>query len=126
MDPELPVVPDPEVLRHFWQLQRSRAHLAEAETYFGPTSLGAVQPPAWAWGATRSEADEFAARFLADRSAWLVTPAEEYPAGEEPAVGTISILCDGGGAPVALVSVEAVEVTEGLVREHLVVVKARA
>ena len=128
MDQELPVVPDPEVLRHFWNVQRSRAHLAEAESYFGPTTLGAVQPPAWTYGSTRSEADAFAARVVADGGAHVITPSAEYPVGEEPHVGTFSILCDGVGRPVALLSVEQVVVDEapgGDVREYFTVVKAR-
>ena len=41
---------DHEELRVFWDLARFHAKLNAAPTYFGPTTLESVPPPAWAYG----------------------------------------------------------------------------
>lgn len=114
-------VPDPEVLRDFWTVQRSRAHLSEMESYLGASVLGAIVPPAWAWGNTRAEADAFVEEVLGLGDFVLRTPLSEFGDEELPAQGTASILCDGAGTPIALVSIVAVSVVESdepLVEEH--------
>lgn len=114
-------VPDPEVLRDFWTVQRSRAHLSEMEAYLGSSVLGAIVPPAWSWGSTRDEADAFVEEVLGLGNFVLRTPLAEYGDEALPTQGTASILCDGSGVPVALVSIVKVTVVEGdepLVEEH--------
>lgn len=120
-------VPDPEVLRDFWTVQRSRAHLSDMEAYLGASVLGAIVPPAWAWGETRAEADAFVEEVLALGEFVLRTPLAELGDEPLPSKGTASILCNGAGLPVALVSVVAVEVVEDdepCVQEHHRVVTA--
>ncbi|MBC2934989.1 hypothetical protein [Nocardioides sp. zg-1228] len=95
---------DHEELRVFWDLARFHAKLNAAPTYFGPTALESVPPPAWAYGETAGESDAFVAQVLADEKGATTAPAEEY-AGELPEVGVLSILCDGSGKPRALVQV---------------------
>lgn len=101
---------DHEELRVFWELARFHAKLNAAPTYFGPTTLESVPPPAWAYGDVAEESDAFVARVLADERVETTATAEEY-AGELPEVGVLSILCDGSGVPRALVEVTDVTVS---------------
>lgn len=98
---------DHEELRVFWDLARFHAKLNAAPTYFGPTTLESVPPPAWAYGDTAGESDAFVAGVLADERGETTAATEDY-AGDLPTVGTLSILCDGSGVPRALVEVDGV------------------
>jgi uncharacterized protein YhfF len=98
---------DHEELRVFWELARYHAKLNAAPTYFGPTTLESVPPPAWAYGESVGESDAFVAQVLADEEGETTAAAEDY-AGELPEVGVLSILCDGSGVPRALVEVTGV------------------
>ena len=101
---------DHEELRVFWELARYHAKLNAAPTYFGPTTLESVPPPAWAYGDAAGESDAFVAQVLTDERG-ETTAAEADYAGELPEVGVLSILCDGSGVPRALVEVTDVSVT---------------
>ena len=101
---------DHEELRVFWDLARYHAKLNAAPTYFGPTTLESVPPPAWAYGDSAEESDAFLAQVLADEQGVTTAPTTDY-AGELPEVGVLSILCDGAGVPRALVEVTEVAVT---------------
>ena len=115
---------DHEELRVFWELARYHAKLNAAPTYFGPTTLESVPPPAWAYGESAGESDAFVARVLADEQGETTATAEEY-AGELPETGVLSILCDGSGVPRALVEVTDVTVTgEDVVESFKVVYQA--
>jgi uncharacterized protein YhfF len=95
---------DHEELRVFWELARYHAKLNAAPTYFGPTTLESVPPPAWAFGDSVEESDAFVAQVLADEQGRTTASAADY--GDElPEVGVLSILCDGSGVPRALVEV---------------------
>ena len=100
---------DHEELRVFWDLARYHAKLNAAPTYFGPTTLESVPPPAWAYGDSVEESDAFVTQVLADELGSTTAPEVDY-AGEFPATGTLSILCDGSGVPRALVEVSDVTV----------------
>lgn len=112
---------DHEELRVFWDLARFHAKLNAAPTYFGPTTLESVPPPAWAYGETAEESDAFVAQVLADEKG-STTAAEADYAGELPQSGVLSILCDGSGVPRALVEVTDVHVAGGEVVESFKVV----
>jgi len=112
---------DHEELRVFWELARYHAKLNAAPTYFGPTTLESVPPPAWAYGESAGESDAFVAGVLADEQGETTATAEEY-AGELPETGVLSILCDGSGVPRALVEVTGVTVTGADVVESFKVV----
>ena len=112
---------DHEELRVFWDLARFHAKLNAAPTYFGPTTLESVPPPAWAYGDSPEESDAFVARALADERGETSAPAADY-ADELPEVGVLSILCDGSGVPRALVEVSDVAVTDDQVVESFRVV----
>ncbi len=101
---------DHEELRVFWDLARYHAKLNAAPSYFGPTTLESVPPPAWAYGDSPGESDAFVTRVLADDEGATTAAAEDY-AGELPVVGVLSILCDGAGVPRALVEVSDVTVS---------------
>lgn len=112
---------DHEELRVFWELARYHAKLNAAPTYFGPTTLESVPPPAWAYGESAGESDTFVARVLADEQGETTATSEEY-AGDLPETGVLSILCDGSGVPRALVEVTGVTVTGDDVVESFKVV----
>ncbi len=95
---------DHEELRVFWDLARFHAKLNAAPTYFGPTTLESVPPPAWAYGDSAEESDGFVAQVLADDGGETTAALSDY-AGQLPEPGVLSILCDGAGRPRALVEV---------------------
>ena len=112
---------DHEELRVFWELARYHAKLNAAPTYFGPTTLESVPPPAWAYGDSGEESDAFVAQVLADEQGRMTAAAADY--GDElPEVGVLSILCDGSGVPRALVEVADVTVAGDEVVESFKVV----
>ena len=100
---------DHEELRVFWDLARFHAKLNAAPSYFGPTTLESVPPPAWSFGETPAQSDEFVAHALADELGETTAPVADY-AGDIPEAGVLSILCDGSGKPRALVEVTEVVV----------------
>lgn len=112
---------DHEELREFWDVARVHAKLNAAPSYFGPTTLESVPPPAWSYGDTAEESQDFAARVLADGRGTTTAAVADY-GGELPEVGVLSILCDGRGAPRALVEVTEVRVEGGEVAESFRVV----
>ena len=95
---------DHEELRVFWDLARYHAKLNAAPTYFGPTTLESVPPPAWAYGDSAEESDAYVATVLADERGSTTAAVGDY-AGDLPQEGVLSILCDGSGVPRALVEV---------------------
>lgn len=113
--------PDHPEVRAFWYLARVHAKLNAAPSYFGPTVLESVPPPAWSYGDTPAEAEEFVATALEGEGGRTTAPLSDY--GDElPEAGVLSILCDGEGRPRALVEVTAVDVTGDEVREQFRVV----
>lgn len=102
------VEPDHPELMAFWDLARFHARLNAAPSYFGPTTLESLPPPAWSFGDTVEEADTFAREVLAGDGGRTTSPRADY--GEElPEAGVLSILCDGAGRPVALLETSGVQ-----------------
>jgi uncharacterized protein YhfF len=112
---------DHEELRVFWELARFHAKLNAAPSYFGPTTLESVPPPAWAYGDSAQESDAFVEQVLADERGETTADAADY-LGDLPQVGVLSILCDGSGVPRALVEVSEVRTTGAEVVEAFRVV----
>jgi uncharacterized protein YhfF len=96
----------------FWELARFHARLNSAPTYFGPTTLEVVPPPAWAFGDSPEEADELLQLVLDGAKTATASAFWDYEAEGEtlPEVGSLSILLDGRGHPRALISTTDVEV----------------
>ena len=94
----------------FWELARFHAKLNSAPSYFGPTTLEVVPPPAFSFGAAPEQADELLALVLDGTKTATASALRDYEAEDEvlPVPGTMSILLDGSGHPRALV--EATEV----------------
>jgi uncharacterized protein YhfF len=113
--------PDHPEVRAFWDVARVHAKLNAASSYFGPTPLESVPPPAWSYGDNPAEADEFVAAALADEGGATTAPLADYD-GMLPEEGVMSILCDGQGRPRALIEVTAVDVAGDTVREQFRVV----
>ena len=78
----------------FWQLARFHANLNSAPTYFGPTTLEVVPPPAWAFGGSAEEADELLQLVLEGTKTATASALWDYEAEGEalPEVGSLSIL----------------------------------
>ena len=112
---------DHEELRVFWDLARFHAKLNAAPTYFGPTTLESVPPPAWAYGDSAEESDAYVATVLAEERGSTTAAVADY-AGDLPRAGVLSILCDGSGRPRALVEVSDVTVVGDEVTESFEVV----
>jgi uncharacterized protein YhfF len=112
---------DHEELRVFWDLARFHAKLNAAPTYFGPTTLESVPPPAWAYGDSAEESDAYVESVLAEERGSTSAAVADY-AGDLPQAGVLSILCDGSGRPRALVEVSDVTVTGDDVTESFEVV----
>jgi hypothetical protein len=112
---------DHEELRVFWDLARFHAKLNAAPTYFGPTTLESVPPPAWAYGDSRAESDAYVETVLAEERGSTSAAVADY-AGDLPRAGVLSILCDGSGRPRALVEVSDVTLTGDDVTESFEVV----
>jgi uncharacterized protein YhfF len=96
----------------FWELARFHARLNSAPTYFGPTTLEVVPPPAWAFGDSPAEADELLRLVLDGTKTATASALWDYEAEGEglPEVGSLSILLDGRGHPRALITTTDVEV----------------
>jgi uncharacterized protein YhfF len=96
----------------FWELARFHARLNSAPTYFGPTTLEVVPPPAWAFGDSTVEADELLRLVLDGTKTATASALWDYEAEGEalPEVGSLSILLDGRGHPRALITTTDVEV----------------
>ncbi|CAM3556751.1 hypothetical protein [Nocardioides marinus] len=112
--------PAEEAVRAFWDLARFHARLNVAPSYFGPTTLEVVPPPAWSFG-DQPEGERMLVEVLSGARTSLEGSVEEY--GDElPVPGSLSILTDAGGHPVALLEVTSVDVQGGSVVEHFRVV----
>jgi uncharacterized protein YhfF len=96
----------------FWELARFHARLNSAPTYFGPTTLEVVPPPAWAFGDSAAEADELLRLVLDGTKTATASALWDYEVEGEglPEVGSLSILLDGRGHPRALITTTDVEV----------------
>jgi len=96
-----------EALEAFWRRAVFRARLNHVPSYFGPTPLEVVRPPAWAFGTTPEEAAGFLRDLLAGRTTAIAGSLRDYRAddGQVPETGELGIVVDGDGTPTALVVV---------------------
>ncbi|QBR91069.1 ASCH domain-containing protein [Nocardioides euryhalodurans] len=94
----------------FWRVAVFHARLNGVPSYFGPTPLEVVRPPAWSYGETPEEADAFLASVRSGATTATAMPlAELEQVGEPvPQPGELGIVLDGRGDPQALVSVSEV------------------
>lgn len=109
-----------EAVRAFWDVARFHARLNVAPSYFGPTTLEVVPPPTWSFG-DQADGERMLVEVLSGDRTSLEGTAEEY-AGELPVPGSLSILTDSAGLPVALLEVTDVVVDGSTVVEHFRVV----
>ena len=96
----------------FWDLARFHAKLNAAPSYFGPTALESVPPPAWSFGADADQADALL-RLVLDGTKTATASAQwdyDHEGEPVPQVGNLSILLDGAGHPRALVETTQVDV----------------
>ncbi len=106
----------------FWELARFHAKLNSAPSYFGPTTLEVVPPPAFSYGASPEQSDELLALVLDGTKTATASALRDYETEDEqlPEPGTMSILLDGAGHPRALVEVTDVSVVpfDEVTEEH--------
>ena len=113
---------DDDEIGNFWDLARFHAKLNVAPTYFGPDHPRVVRPPAWAYGDTPEEADDFVARTDSeDRITTRRRPRSTTGGRRMPVAGSLSILCNGAGHPVALLEIEEVEIGADIVERFRVI-----
>ena len=110
MDTEAEVGDVDEAIETFWRRAVFRARLNHVPSYFGPTPLEVVRPPAWAFGTTEEEAAGFVRDLLGGRTTAIAGSLRDYRAdgAEVPQRGELGIVVDGRGEPRALVAVSAV------------------
>ena len=103
---------DEDEVGAFWALARVHARLNSAPTYFGPTTLEVVTPPAWSFGSSTEQADALLALVLGGTKTATASALRDYESEGEPLpeVGTLSILLDGADHPRALIEVTDVRV----------------
>lgn len=96
----------------FWELARFHAKLNNVPSYFGPTALEALPPPAWAFGATPEQADALLRLVLEGTKTATASALWDYEVEGEPLpdVGTLGIVVDGAGHPRVLISTTRVDV----------------
>ena len=116
--------PDHPEVRAFWELARFHAKFNSAPSYFGPTTLEVVVPPAWSYGDSPEEADAFVVSVLAGDVTSTEAARSEYDDAEAPlpTPGSLSILCDSSGKPAALIETTGIEERGDQVVEHFRVV----
>jgi uncharacterized protein YhfF len=105
-------VTDRSAVEAFWELAKFHARLNTAPTYFGPTTLEVVPPPAWSFGATPEQADALLALVLGGTKTATAGALWDYENDEEPLPepGSLSIILDGEGHPRALIECTAIEI----------------
>lgn len=110
--PTPPAAGEPGPVEAFWNMASFHAKLNSAPSYFGPTTLEVVPPPAWSFGTTPEQADELVGLVLAGTKTATASAAADYGDGDEPLpeIGSLSIVLDGSGRPRALLETTAVEV----------------
>lgn len=96
-----------ETLESFWREAVFRARLIHVPSYFGPTPLEVVRPPAWAFGTTAAEADAFVRDAASGKTSALAGSQRDYAADPEPLpeAGELGIVVDGADRPRLLVTV---------------------
>lgn len=99
-----------EALEGFWRRAVFRAKINHVPSYFGPTPLEVVRPPAWAFGTTAEESDIFLRDLLQGRTTAIAGSLRDYRSeGDQlPEVGELGIVVDGRDQPAALVMVSEV------------------
>jgi uncharacterized protein YhfF len=99
-----------EAIHAFWTVASRRARLSRLPGYFGPTALESLPPPAWSFGVTREQADEFVAMVLAGTRSATSSSIWDYQAtgAPLPQVGTLGIVLDGADTPRVLIATTAV------------------
>jgi uncharacterized protein YhfF len=99
-----------DALGAFWQESIFKARLNHMPTYFGPTPLEVVRPPAWSVGESAAEADRFVDGLLTGRVAAIAGSVTQYDDEEpRPEVGELGIVMGGDDRPRALVVVTEVQ-----------------
>lgn len=86
----------------------------------GEQTADGLLPPAFQFSDNRHEATAIAQQVVNGQKTSFTTPESEFAAAGMalPAVGDLSIICDGDGNPAALIEDYKVEVVNGNVIEH--------
>lgn len=96
----------------FWELAKVHGRMNTAPTYFGPTTLEVVPPPAWSFGADAEQADALLELVLDGTKTATAGALWDFETEGEPLPepGALSIILDGRGHPRALIECTAATV----------------
>lgn len=100
-----PVEPREDLLASFWVLAAKKAKLNPLEVIVGSDDTAALCPPAFCFGASAEEAQELCELVVTKRKSATSGWKDSYDAEGVPLpqVGEMAIVCDGSGAPRALI-----------------------
>ena len=103
---------DRSAVEAFWDLAKFHAKLNNAPTYFGPTTLEVLPPPAWSFGANEQQADDLLSLVLDGTKTATAGALWDFESENEPLPepGSLSIILDGRGHPRALIECTAIDV----------------
>lgn len=107
-----PTAPGDDDLELFWAEARKVAGLTRLAAVVGVGGTESLTPPAWSFGDSAEQADELLALVLAGRKTATSSARWEWEADGDPLPepDDLAIICDGSGAPRALVRTVAVDV----------------
>lgn len=94
----------------FWSEAFDLVNWHSDSALFGEQSETGLFPPPFQYSEDRAEATRVAAEVLHGRRTQWITPRQDFGEGVGmPADGDLSIICDGEGMPVALITDTAVQ-----------------
>lgn len=114
---------EPEVIEFFNAAMQVVGFEGNDSALFGQQAWDSLLPPAFQFSDNRQEATRVAQQVLTGEKTTFETPEADFVESGSalPAVGDMSIICDGNGNPVALVQDTSVEKRPGADGKTLVV-----
>lgn len=106
--------PDPKAVELFWNVARNHLGHANLEFILGQDYGATEQPPWMQLAEDADQATQLANQLSSEKQITTKADASSYPEGEEslPLDGSLVIICDGTGKPVALARTKGSSVTE--------------
>lgn len=100
------LAPDLQAVNEFWAQASDKINVHSDSALFGEQSEAGLFPPAFQFSDNRAEATLMAHEVLNGSRTSFSTPLHDFTDQglALPALGDLSIICDGDGKPVALIS----------------------
>ncbi len=98
--------PNIQRVNEFWAGAADEIEVHSDSALFGEQTEAGLMPPAFQFSDDKAEATRVAQEVLAGKKTTFTTPLNDFTdqGAPLPAPGDMSIICDGNGEPVALVS----------------------